>query len=201
MVRERLFWLGKCLLCCLLGMFIAGRVSDLLNPLVWWAMHTSGATLLQRNSFIASYYLPLIALYGSFLGLTPIHRLQELLVSSMGKFRFNSKPRAEMIFSRPLLWAWVPVGSVLAFRLLTFSVKSDHSVLGSTTFGETRYEHFFAPLSLRSTFDPSSWIFDRFVLTGPTLFLLAYTVGVWLRHQLPEHPANTELSQIEDPPP
>jgi hypothetical protein len=32
------------------------------------------------------------------------------------------------------------------------------------------------------------WIYDRYALTGPTLFLLAYPFGVWLRHQLPSHP-------------
>jgi hypothetical protein len=42
--------------------------------------------------------------------------------------------------------------------------------------------------NIRATSDPSAWIFDRFVLTGPTLFLLAYTVGVWLRHEFPRRP-------------
>jgi hypothetical protein len=56
---------------------------------------------------------------------------------------------------------------------------------GATTHGESRYEHFFAPLNLRSESDLATWIFDRFVLTGPALFFLAYTVGVWLRHQFP----------------
>lgn len=190
MFRKRLLWLTKCLLYCVLGMFVAGRLSDLLNPLIWWALHQSGTTFLQRPFFIAAYYLALIGVYGFSLGLIPIHRLQELLASSFGKFRFRSHLRPEVIFSRPLLWAWIPVGLVLAFRLLTFSLRRDHSVLGSTTYGESRYEHFFAPLNLHSTSDPSAWIFDRFVLTGPTLFLLAYTAGVWLRHHFPERPAS-----------
>jgi hypothetical protein len=104
-----------------------------------------------------------------------------------------------MIFSRPLLWAWGPVGLVLVYRLLTFPLGRDHSVLGSTTYGESRYEHFFAPLNLRSTSDLPAWIFDRFVLTGPTLFLLAYTTGVWLRHQFPEHPASPAEVQCGAP--
>jgi hypothetical protein len=135
MVRKRLLWLGKCLLFCLLGMFIAGRLSDLLNPLIWWALHKNGTTLLERPSFIASYYLPLIGMYGLSLGLIPIHRLQELLASSLGKFRFRSGLRPETALSRPMLWAWVPVGLAFLFRLLTFPVKADHSVLGSTAYG------------------------------------------------------------------
>jgi hypothetical protein len=92
-----------------------------------------------------------------------------------------------MALNRPMLWAWVPVGLAFVFRLLTFRVRADNSVLGSTTYyGEGRYEHFFAPLSLRTT-DLSAWIVDRFVLTGPTLFLFAFSVGVWLRHQFPKH--------------
>jgi hypothetical protein len=189
MVRERLLWLGKCLLFCLLGMFIAGRLSDLLNPLIWWALHKNGTTLLERPSFIASYYLPLIGIYGLLLGLILIHLLLELLASSLGKFRFSSNLRPETVLSRPMLWAWVPVGLASVFRLLTFPVRADHSVLGSTVYGEGRYEHFFAPLSLRSTSDLPAWIFDRFVLTGPALFLFAFSVGVWLRNQFPEHPA------------
>jgi hypothetical protein len=79
---------------------------------------------------------------------------------------------------------------VLAFRFLTFSNSAYQSVLDSTTHGESRYEHFFAPLDPRLTFDLSTWIFDRFVLTGSACFLLAYAVGVWLRHQFPEPPTS-----------
>jgi hypothetical protein len=163
----------------------------LLNPLLWWALRQSGTTSLQRPFFIAAYYLPLIGIYGFSLGLIPIHRLQELVASSFGTVQFRSYLPPEMNFNRPSLWAWVPVGLVLAFRLLTFPTNGDHSVLGSTTYGEGRFEHFFAPLNLHSTYDPSAWIFDRFVVTGPTLFLLAYTVGVWLRHQFPEQPVSS----------
>jgi hypothetical protein len=158
MFGKRLLWLTKCLLFCLLGIFIAGRLSDLLNPLVWWALHQSGTTLQQRPSFIAAYYLPLIAIYGFFLGLIPLHRLQELLASFFGNLRFKPQLRTEMIFNRPLLWAWAPVGLVLVYRLLTYPIGRDHSVLGSTTYGESRYEHFFAPLNFRSASDLPAWI-------------------------------------------
>jgi hypothetical protein len=79
--------------------------------------------------------------------------------------------------------------------MLTFDVRADNSVLGSTTYGVGRYEHFFAPPSLGSTSDLPAWIFDRFVLTGPTLFLFSYSVGVWLRHQFPESPAGPAEAQ------
>jgi hypothetical protein len=190
MFRKRLLWITRCLLFCLAGMFIAGRVSALLNPLIWWSLHQSGTTFLQLSSFVAAYYLPLVGIYGFCLGLIPIHRLKELIASSFGKVGFRSTPRPELAFSRPLLWAWAPVGLVLAIRFLTFSTTADRSALFSPTHGESRYEHFFASLNLRSESDLSAWIFDRFVLTGPTLFLLAYTVGVWLRHQLPEPPSS-----------
>jgi hypothetical protein len=189
MFRKRLLWLTKCLLFCLLGIFIAGRLSDLLNPLIWWVLHRSGTIFLQRPWFIATYYLPLVGTYGFVLGLVPIHRLQELTASFFGAFRSRVHIQPEMTFSRPLLWAWAPVGFVLLFRLFTFPTAREHSVLGPTIYGEGRYEHFFA-LNLRSTSDPSAWIFDRFVLTGPTLFLLAYTFGVWLRHEFPDPPVS-----------
>ena len=190
MLRKRLLWITQCLLFSLAGIFVAGRLSGLLNALVWWALHQSRTTFLQRSSFVAAYYLPLIGIYGLCLGLIPIHRLKELLASSFGKIEFQSSPRPELVFSRPLLWAWAPVGLVLAIRFLTFSTRTDQSVLFSATHGESRYEHFFAPLNLRSASNLSAWIFDRFVLTGPTPFLLTYTVGVWLRHQFPGPPSS-----------
>ena len=190
MFRQRLLWITQCLLYCLGGILVSGRLSGLLNPLVWWVLHQNRTTFLGRSSFVATYYLPLIGIYGFCLGLIPIHRLKELLASSLGKIEFRSTPGPELVFSRPLLWAWAPVGLLLAIRFLTFSTKADQSVLFSATYGESRYEHFFAPLNLGSASGLSTWIFDRFVLTGPTLFLLAYTVGVWLRHQFPGPPAN-----------
>jgi len=190
MLRKRLLWVTQCLLFRLAGIFVSGRLSGLLNPLVWWVLHQSRTTFLQRSSFVAAYYLPPIGIYGFCLGLIPIHRLKELLASSFGRFEFRSTPGPELVFSRPLLWAWAPVGLILAIRFLTFSTKADRSVLFSATHGESRYEHFFAPLNLRSASNLSTWIFDRFVLTGPALFLLAYTVGVWLRHQFPGAPSS-----------
>jgi hypothetical protein len=84
-------------------MFVAGRLSDLLDPLILVALHRNGTTSLQRAFFIGAYYLPVVAIYGFSLGLIPIHRLQELLASSFGKFRYRSHPGTEMVFSRPLL--------------------------------------------------------------------------------------------------
>ena len=190
MLRKRLLWITQCLLFCLAGILISGRLSGLLNSLVWWALHQSGATFLQRPSFVAAYYLPLTGVYGFSLGLIPIHWLKELFASSFGKIGFRSMARLELVFSRPLLWAWAPVCLVLTIRFFTFSTNVHQSVLFSATHRESRYEHFFAPLNVPYAFDLSTWIFDRFILTGPTLFLLAYSAGVWLRHQYPGPPSS-----------
>jgi hypothetical protein len=190
MFRNQFLWLTKCLLFCLLGMFLGGRLSDLIGPLIWWLFHQSGTTSMQRPSFIATYYLPLIGTYGFALGLIPFHRLQKFFASALGHLRFKPRLRSEMIFSRPLLWAWLPVGMVLLFRVLHFQLARGHSVLTTTTYGESAYQHFLAPLSLGSESNLQVWIIDRFLLTGPTLFLLAYTVAVWLRHQLATQPAS-----------
>ncbi|MBB5346072.1 hypothetical protein HDF10_004079 [Edaphobacter lichenicola] len=195
MFWKRIVWLTKCVFCCILGMFVAGRLADLLNPVVWWALHRNATTALSRPMFIPTYYLPLIATYGFALGLIPIHRLKELVASSLGQFNFQPSDRRENVFSRPLLWAWAPVGLVLLLRILTFRTNTDQSVLGAA-YGETRFEHFFAPSSWRSTIDTSRWIFDRFVLTGPTLFLFMYTVAVWLRHQFPEPPRKSAEPEV-----
>jgi hypothetical protein len=125
-LRKRLLWVTQCLLFCVAGIFVAGRLSSLLNPLVWWGLHQSRNTFLQRPSFVATYYLPLIGIYGFCLGLIPIHRLKELFASSLGKIEFRSTPGPELVFSRPLLWAWTPVGLVLGIRFLSRSVNFPH---------------------------------------------------------------------------
>jgi hypothetical protein len=112
--------------------------------------------------------------------------LHPLARSTSDPPRGQSSSLADPCFGPGLLL----VGLVLAIRFLTFSTKAEQSVLFSATHGESRYEHFFTPLNLRSASDLSTWIFDRFGLTGPTLFLLAYTVGVWLRHQYPGPPSS-----------
>jgi hypothetical protein len=80
----------QCLLFCLAGIFVSGRLSDLLSPLAWWAFHQSQTTFLERSSFVATYYLPLIEIYGFGLGLIPVHRLKELSLHSLA--RLNSDP-------------------------------------------------------------------------------------------------------------
>jgi hypothetical protein len=163
--------------------------------------HNLVGTTSQWNNFSAASFLHRRLLSASnwdlwiLSGLVPLHRLQELLASTFGMFRFTSNLRPELSFDRPLLWACVPVGLGFAYRLLTFKVGRDHSVLGSMTYGQSRYEHFFASLQVQSTPDWASWVFDRFVLTGPTLFILAYTAGVWLAHQFPQPPVSADEVQ------
>ena len=194
----RLVWAVKCLGLCLLGILIAGRLLGLLNPVVWWVFHQSGSTNLQRAVFSTTYYLPLIGLYGFVLGLIPIHRLYEAAAHLFGRIRFISQPRQELDISRPLLWAWVPVGLLLALRLVSFALQRDHSVLGPMPQSETIYDHFFAPLGSFESIDTARWMIDRLAITSRTLFLAAYTVGVGLRHQFPKRPAlavdNADLS-------
>jgi hypothetical protein len=185
MLRYRVIWVTKCVLYSIAGNFVAGRLSGLLNPLVWWILHKAGITFLQRPAFSATYYLPLTAAYGFCLGLIPIHQLQELVLSFFGRFQSEPRPVKEIQARGPLVWAWVPIGLVFAFRFLMFKDIVTDSVLGSPAYGEGRYEHFFAPFSAASVTNVRVWIFDRFLVAGPTFFLIAYSAAVWLRHQFP----------------
>jgi hypothetical protein len=66
-------------------------------------------------------------------------------------------------------------------------VRANPSVIATTS--EGRLEHFFQAPTLNSLplLDPTfqQWVFDRYVLTGPTLFMLAYAFGLWFRGQWP----------------
>ena len=181
MVRERMLWTAKCLLYCLCGTFALGRIEGLLNPAVWWLAHQSGMLTMSRPLFTATFYLPLALLYGCVAGVIPIHSLRELLASALGLFRFRSHAGSQRDLSRPLLWSWAPVGTIFTLRFLSF--RANHSVLPGASYSN-RYEHFFGSLPTLSIAESHTWIFDRFALTAPTLFLISYAATVYLRHRL-----------------
>ncbi len=195
--RSTFLWLLKCLGLCLLGIFLLGFIGSSMTPLIKWAIYHNDPTSFLAKSFGSRFHLPLCVLYGLALGLIPLHRIVEVFQSSWGIIAARTHPRIqdELDWKRPILWAWIPVGSLFLFRFLLWQ-PFDHSVLTSASSG--RFDYFFSPPNF-ATLTPA-WMFDRFVLTGPTLFLLAYPIGVWIRHQLPSlsdpDPSATESAPL-----
>lgn len=186
MLRERLIWIAKCLLLCLLGVILAARIYGVLTPMAWWILHERDLTTLSRAMFTARFFLPLMPLYGLLLGLIPWQWIAELCTSSVARFHNTHHHQKELDLRRPALWAWLPIGLLWLFRVATFDTGRDSSVLGRTTIAEGRFHHFFAlPTSTDFTAYNVQSTYDRIIFTGPMLFLLAYPLGVWVRHQLP----------------
>ena len=87
MPRKAFSWLIRCFLFGLVGAFLAIRVTDALNPIVWWGLHSSGVTMLRRPEFTATYYLPIAGIYGFCLGLVPAQRLRNAVLVLFGRLR------------------------------------------------------------------------------------------------------------------
>ena len=201
MSRSPFLWFLQCLGFTLLGILLLGFIGSSITPLIKWAIYHNDPASFLAKTFGSRLYLPLCAVYGLTLGLIPLHRLREVFQSSFGVLSARASPRIdnELDWSRAILWAWVPIGIVFLFRF-TLWEPFDHSVLTSASSG--RFDYFFSPpnfvviatLSQRAI----AWMFDRFGITGPTIFLLAYPVGVWLRHQFPSLPVI--CPDADDPP-
>jgi hypothetical protein len=188
---PRLLWFLKCCGFCLVGFFLLAMVGRSITPMLSWCVYHDDPTPVARSTFAMHYYLALSALYGFLLGLIPRHQIREVLISSFANFssRIPSTPHSELDFASPILWAWLPIGIIFFLRFILWQAPNQ-SVF--TTVSSGRIEHFFySPNS--TSLDLFShvtrlWILDRYVLTGPTLFLLAYPFAIWLRHQFPTRP-------------
>ncbi|WP_433984587.1 hypothetical protein RBB78_07760 [Tunturiibacter empetritectus] len=83
----------------------------------------------------------------------------------------------------PILWAWLPVTVAFLIRFATW--KSQTSSVFDTHRSVGRIERFFGPLyGQTSGLLDSRWITDRFLFTGPMLFLIACALAALLRYKL-----------------
>jgi hypothetical protein len=197
MFHKPIRWLLKCLGFCLLGIFLLNVIGRTVTPLLSCCLYHDNSTPIVRNAFAMRHYLSLSAFYGFLLGLITLHRVNEPFSSYFASFRskFNSDSRRESPFTDPILWAWLPIGIVLLIRFVTWK-PADQSVIEVSAPG--RLEHFFfiPDVINLNLFAPATqqWVFDRYVLLGPTVFLLAYPLGVWLYRQFPSRPYQTTTS-------
>jgi hypothetical protein len=144
-------------------------------------------THLNQLSFVLSYFLPIFAVAGFLFGLVPFGKLGRALGDLFRSFfpsasaKFAPEPDAVP----PILWAWLPVTLAFLIRFATWqslnsSVLDPHRSPG-------RIERFFGPPSLyaqTSGLLDNKWITDRFLFTGPMLFLMACAIAAFLRYRI-----------------
>jgi hypothetical protein len=142
-------------------------------------------THLTHFAYVLSYFLPIFAVAGFLIGLVPFGRLGKAL---RDLFRALFPGATTRIPADPdaipaILWAWLPVTLAFLIRFVTWQSKNS-SVLNAHL-SPGRIERFFGPLYAQNPgLLDQRWVPDRFLFTGPMLFLMACALAVLLRHRL-----------------
>jgi hypothetical protein len=188
-------WCAKCLFLYLLVAIAATRFSWVVTTPVWQLAIRMHWTSLNRVGYVLSYFLPIFAGTGFLLGLIPFGRLGKAL----GDLSRSVAPSTSVGLAQepdgvpaPILWAWLPVTVAFLIRFATW--KSQASSIFDTHRSVGRVERFFGPLYGQTTgLLDNKWITDRFLFTGPMLFLISCALAALLRYKL----TNSHRPQLE----
>ena len=178
-------WCAKCLFLYFLVVVAAIRFSWIVTTPVWALATRMHWTQLNRVAFVLSYFLPIFAATGFLVGLIPFGKLGKALGDLFRSFfpsAFTKLP-SEPDPVPPILWAWLPVTLAFLTRFVTWQSRNS-SVLDPHR-SPGRIERFFGPLYAQTSgLLDDKWITDRFLFTGPMLFLMACAIAVLLRRRL-----------------
>jgi hypothetical protein len=178
-------WCVKCLFIYFLVVVAAVRYSWVFTTPVWGLANKMHWTQLNRVAFVLSYFLPIFAVAGFLLGLVPFGKLGKALGDLFRSFFPSASdklaPGPDAI--PPILWAWLPVTLAFLTRFITW--QSRNSSVFDAHRSPGRVERFFGPLyAQNSGLLDDKWITDRFLFTGPMLFLMACAIAALLRYRL-----------------
>jgi len=187
-------WCAKCLFLYFLVAVTAIRFSWIFTTPVWQVAHQMHWTQLNRVSYILNYFLPIFAVAGFLLGLIPFGKLgkaiRELSAALFPSASSQLAPEPDTV--APILWAWLPVTLAFLTRFITWQSRNS-SVLNPHR-SPGRIERFFGPLNSQApALLDNKWISDRFIFTGPMLFLMSCALAVLLRHWV-TRPRQTTLN-------
>jgi hypothetical protein len=185
---KAITWCAKCLFLYFLVVIVAIRFSWIFTNPVWALANKMHWTQLTRVAFVLSYFLPIFAAAGFLIGLIPFGKLGKALGGLLRSFvPASTKLAPEPDPVPPILWAWLPVTLAFLTRFVTWqsrnaSVLDPHRSPG-------RIERFFGPFyAQNSGLLDDKWISDRFLFTGPMLFLMACAIAVLLRYRITAAP-------------
>jgi hypothetical protein len=178
-------WCVKCLFLYFLVVIAAIRFSWVLTTPTWQVATRFHWTQLNQVSFVLSYFLPIFAATGFLFGLIPFGKLSKALgdlfraVSPSTSAKLSMEPDK----SPPILWAWLPV--TLAFLIRFATWQSRNSSVFDAHRSPGRFERFFGTLYAQTSgLLDDRWIADRFLFTGPMLFLIACAIAALLRYRI-----------------
>jgi hypothetical protein len=177
-------WCAKCLFIYLLVAIAAIRFSWIFATPIWQLATKMQWTNLNRLAYLLSYFLPIFAATGFFIGLIPFGKLGKALGDLFRSLVPSTKQLPpEPDAAPPILWAWLPVTLAFLIRFATWQSRNSSVFDAHRSIG--RVERFFGPLYGQSPgLLDERWITDRFIFTGPMLFLIACAIAVLLRHRL-----------------
>jgi hypothetical protein len=178
-------WCAKCLFLYFLVVVVAVRFSWIFTTPVLALATRMHWTQLTRVAFVLSYFLPIFAAAGFIVGLIPFGKLGKALGDLFRSFfpSASTKLAPEPDPVPPILWAWLPVTLAFLTRFITWQSRNS-SVLDPHR-SPGRIERFFGPLYAQTSgLLDDRWITDRFLFTGPMLFLMACAIAVLLRYRL-----------------
>src|SRR5580698_225327 len=180
-------WCAKCLFLYFLVVITALRYSWVFTTPVWQLADKMHWTQLNRVVFVLSYFLPIFAIAGFLFGLIPFGKLGKAL-GDLFRSLFPSaaaKLTSEPDAVQPILWAWLPVTLAFLTRFITWQSRNSSVFDAHRSVG--RVERFFGPLYAQTSgLLDNKWITDRFLYTGPMLFLMACALAALLRHRFSE---------------
>ena len=178
-------WCAKCLFLYLLVAIAAVRYSWVFTTPVWGIANKMHWTQLSRVAFVLSYFLPIFAVSGFLLGLVPFGKLAKA-IGELFRSLFpaaSSQLAVEPDPIPPVLWAWLPV--TLAFLIRFATWQSRNSSILDPHRSPGRVERFFGSLTTQSpALLDSKWLSDRFLYTGPMLFLMACALAALIRYRI-----------------
>jgi hypothetical protein len=178
-------WCAKCLFLYLLVAIVAVRYSWVFTTPVWQVADKMHWTQLNRVSYVLSYFLPIFAISGFLLGLVPFGKLGKAIGELFASLfpAASSQLVPEPYAVAPVLWAWLPV--TLAFLIRFATWQSQNSSIFDPHRSQGRVERFFGPLKAQAPgLIDNKWISDRFLFTGPMLFLMACAIAAFIRYRL-----------------
>lgn len=177
-------WCAKCLFLYFLVAILALRFSWVFTVPVWQIATKMHWTHLNRVPYILSYFLPIFTIAGFLIGLIPWGKLGAAISDLLNSFSPSRKLfTADETTVPPILWAWLPVTIAFLTRYLTWHSLSS-SVLDAKR-SQGRFERFFGTIIGQSpAMLDSKWVSDRFIFTGPMLFLMGCALGSLIRYKL-----------------
>jgi hypothetical protein len=192
-------WCAKCLFLYFLVAVVAIRFSWVLTTPAWQLADKMHWTQLNRVAFVLSYFLPLFAAAGFLLGLVPFGKLGKALGDLLHSLfpSTSSKLPSEPDVVQPILWAWLPVTLAFLARFATW--QSRNSSVFDAHRSPGRVERFFGPLNTQTSgLLDDKWISDRFLFTGPMLFLIACAIAALIRYRLTASPETESKPEPSD---